>query len=364
MVLHVLRAFFVLMMAAVGWFYVLNPSRPDASYNFLALSITICIGVFFVCIDILSPRRKLSILSGTFFGLIVGMITAYALSYIVLFMVDLFGPMFAPKIASDEKARLAMINFTNLLIGIICCYLAISFVLQTKDDFRFIIPYVEFSKQIRGARPILIDTSVIIDGRILDIADTGILESRLIVPRFVVQELQMLADNGEKLKRNRGKRGLDILTRLQDNKKVEVILFEWTGHNSPEAEGADQKLLALGKELHARVLTNDANLCKVAQVRGVDVINVNQLANSLRPVVLPGEKMTVYLAKPGEEPTQGIGFLEDGTMVVVKDGRNHVNEEVEFVVTNVLQTTTGRMIFGQIGDGPAQFQRRPRPRST
>jgi uncharacterized protein YacL len=251
-----------------------------------------------------------------------------------------------------------------LVTGAVLCYGCISILMQTKDDFRFIIPYVEFSKQIRGARPILIDTSVIIDGRILDIADTGILESRLIVPRFVVQELQMLADNGEKLKRNRGKRGLDILTRLQDNKKVEVILFEWTGHSSPEAEGADQKLLALGKELHARVLTNDANLCKVAQVRGVDVINVNQLANSLRPVVLPGEKMTVRLAKPGEEPTQGVGFLEDGTMVVVKDGRNHVNEEVEFVVTNVLQTTTGRMIFGQIADGPAQLQRRPRPHST
>lgn len=350
-------------MAAVGWFYVMNPSKPDASYNWLAISITLSIGVFFVCVDILSPRRKLSILSGTFFGLLVGMIAAYALSFVVLFTVDLFGPMFAPRIASDEKARLAIINFLNLVIGIICCYLAISFVLQTKDDFRFIIPYVEFSKQIRGARPILVDTSVIIDGRILDIADTGVIESRLIVPRFVVQELQTLADSADKLKRNRGKRGLDILTRLLENRKSEVILYEWTGHNSPDAEGADQKLLALAKELHARVLTNDGNLCKVAQVRGVDVINLNQLANALRPVVLPGERMTVQIAKPGEEPNQGVGFLEDGTMVVIKDGRNRVGEEVDFAVTNVLQTTTGRMIFGQIsGDASSMAPRRPRPR--
>jgi len=360
MVLHILRAMFILLMGAVGWSYVMDPSSSGPAR--MAVLVTLCIAIFFICVDVLSPRKKLSILSGTFFGLLVGMITAYALSYVVLFMVDLFGPKLAPAILGKEDTRKALVNFLYLVEGIVCCYLAISLVLQTKDDFRFIIPYVEFSKQIRGARPIVVDTSVIIDGRILDIADTGILESRLIIPRFVVQELQMLADNGDKLKRTRGKRGLDILTRLQENKKLEVILYEWTGHNSPEAEGTDQKLLALAKEVHARVLTNDSNLAKVAQVRGVDVINVNLVANALRPVVLPGERMIVRLAKPGEEPTQGVGFLEDGTMVVVKDGRNHINEEVEFVVTNVLQTSTGRMVFGQLGDGSALGQKRPRPR--
>jgi len=361
MVLHVLRALFILMMAAVGWFYVMNPSKPEAPNNWLVVFYTLCIGVFFLCVDILSPRKKLSVFSGTFFGLVVGMAITYALSYIVLFMVDLFLPKVGPAGWADEKTRASLISFINVVVGIVVCYLSISFVLQTKDDFRFIIPYVEFSKQIRGARPILVDTSVIIDGRILDLTGTGVVENRLIVPRFVVQELQTLADNGDKLKRNRGKRGLDILAKLQENKKVEVILYEWSGHNSAELEGADQKLLVMAKELNARVLTNDSNLSKVAHVQGVEVININEVANALRPVVLPGEKLTVRLAKPGEESSQGIGFLEDGTMVVVKDGRSHLNEEVEFVVTNILQTSTGRMIFGQMGEAPQQ-QRRPRPR--
>jgi uncharacterized protein YacL len=141
-----------------------------------------------------------------------------------------------------------------------------------------------------------------------------------------------------------------------------VAIYEWTGQHTQEAEGADQKLLVLAKELNARVLTNDANLGKVAQVQSVDIININQVASALRPVVLPGERMVVHLVKPGEEPSQGIGFLEDGTMVVVKDGRNHVNEEIEFVVTNVLQTVTGRMIFGQMAEGAPL--RRPRPKQT
>ncbi|MGE5612516.1 MAG: PIN/TRAM domain-containing protein [Bacillota bacterium] len=368
MVLHVLRALFILLMAAAGWHYLLYPAKAQNEYNYLAFFITLCIGVFFLCVDILSPRKKLVIFSGTFFGLLVGMIMTYALSYIVLFVVDVFLPKIDPTGSAQAFAqasnRNALINFVDLIIGIVVCYLAISFVLQTKDDFRFIIPYVEFNKQIRGARPILVDTSVIIDGRILDLAETGIIESRLIVPRFVVEELQTIADMGDKLKRNRGRRGLDILTKLQSNKKVEVAIYEWGGHHAhgQEAEGADQKLLVLAKELNARVLTNDANLGKVAQVRAVDIVNINQVASALRPVVLPGERMVVRLIKPGEEPSQGIGFLEDGTMVVVKDGRNYINEEAEFVVTNVLQTATGRMIFGQMAEGTPS--RRPRPKQT
>jgi uncharacterized protein YacL len=292
------------------------------------------------------------VFSGTFLGLLVGLLISYGLSFVIFLIIDLFFP------GMPGEQKLKLINFTTLIVGILCCYLSISFVLQTRDDFRFIVPYVEFSKQVRGARPIIVDTSVIIDGRILDLVETGLVDSRLIVPRFVVLELQLVADNGEKLKRNRGRRGLDILTKLQANKKSEVIIYDWTGHGSPEANDTDQKLLVLAKELNGRVLTNDSNLSKVAQVRGVDVINMNEVAGALRPVVLPGEKLTVRLVKPGEDPSQGIGFLEDGTMVVVKDGRGHIGEEVEFAVTNVLQTATGRMIFGQIGDTPQMAQRR------
>lgn len=361
MVLHILRALFVLLMAAAGWFFVSNPARATSDYNWYALSITLSLGVFFVCVDILAPRQKVLIFSGTFLGLVVGMLITSALSYVVYLSVDLFMPKLHPV---DQQTRDAMIRFINLILGILCCYLSISFVLQTKNDFRFIIPYVEFSKQIRGARPILVDTSVIIDGRLLDLAETGIIDNRLIVPRFVVSELQTLADMGDKLKRNRGRRGLDILTKLQATKKTEVIIYDWTGHASPDAEGADQKLLALAKELNAKILTNDSNLSKVAQVRGVDVVNIHEVANALRPIVLPGERLAVRLIKPGEDASQGIGFLDDGTMVVVKEGRAHISEDVEFVVTNVLQTATGRMIFGQLGDNGIATQSRPRPRTN
>jgi uncharacterized protein YacL len=212
---------------------------------------------------------------------------------------------------------------------------------------------VEFSKQVRGARPIIVDTSAIIDGRILDVADTGVLESRLIVPRFVLHELQLVADHGDKLKRNRGRRGLDVLNKLQSNRKVEVILYDWTGHASPEeTEDTDQKLLALSKELNGRLMTTDFNLSKVAQVRGVDVININELAGALRPTVLPGERLHVKLVKAGEDPSQGVGFLDDGTMVVVEQGRSHLNDDVELTVTNVLQTSSGRMIFGRLTNAP------------
>jgi uncharacterized protein YacL len=257
--------------------------------------------------------------------------------------VEQYGPV-------DIQQQEVVVRFFTLMLGVVTCYLAISFILQTKDDFRFIIPYVEFSKQTKGARPILLDTSVLIDGRIADIAKTGILESQLVVPRFVLNELQSIADSADKLKRNRGRRGLDVLTRMQDNKRADVILWDTSGRGDAEDE-VDQQLMSLAIELSGRVLTNDFNLNKIAQLRGVDVININELANALKPVVLPGERMHVRLMKPGEEPGQGVGYLEDGTMVVVEQGRQHVDEEVEFTVTSVLQTSAGKMIFGRMGDG-------------
>jgi uncharacterized protein YacL len=353
MVLHALRALFILLMAAVGWFFVKHNAQPFRQYTWLALTITLTLGVFFVCIDILAPRKKLAVFSGTILGLIVGLFVAYALSFVVDMIVDQY-LQYLNKITgqfTDLRQREALILFADVVIGLICCYLAVSFIFQTKDDFRFIIPYVEFSKQVRGARPMLVDTSVIIDGRIVDVANTGIIDSRLIVPRFVLQELQAVADHSDKLKRARGRRGLDALGKLQNSRKIEVVIYEWTGHSHPEVaeSGADEKLLALAKELNARVLSNDFNLSKVATVAGVELINLNELAGALRPNVLPGERMQVRLVKPGEEPSQGVGFLDDGTMVVIEGGRAHLNEEVDFAVTNVLQTASGKMIFGRLG---------------
>ena len=368
MVLHILRALFVLLMAAAGWAYL--------GIHWLVMAMALCVAIFFVSIDILAPRKKLSVFAGTFFGLLVGAAIAYALTFVVPLLVDQAIGLLGKPLTGDVRAD--VIQFVNVMVGIICCYLSISFILQTKDDFRFIIPYVEFSKQVKGARPMLLDTSVLIDGRIADVASTGILESQLIVPRFVLDELQTIADSADRLKRNRGRRGLDVLAELQNNRRAEVILYAAHAHPASPTDPAadadldvDQRLVALAQELNGRVLTNDYNLNKVAQLRGVDVINLNDLSNALKPVVLPGERMRVQIVKAGAEPGQGVGYLEDGTMVVVADARQHLNEEVEFVVTNAMQTSAGRMIFGRMtaaadGGGAAptpQPERRPRHRT-
>jgi len=240
------------------------------------------------------------------------------------------------------------VQFVTLIIGLITCYLSISFTLQTKDDFRFIIPYVEFSKRVKGSRPMLVDTSVLIDGRINDVITTGIIESQLIVPQFVVDELQQIADSGDKLKRNRGRRGLDVMQKLRTTPHADVAMYDSSAREPAGMFEVDQKLVHLAHEMNARVLTNDFNLNKVAQLRGVDVININDLSIALKPVVLPGEKMIVRLLKAGDEPGQGVGYLEDGTMVVVEGARQHLNQDVEFTVTSALQTKAGKMIFGRM----------------
>ena len=360
MVLQILRALFILLMAAVGWFYVQSASQPFGAWNWMVTAIAVSIGALLVCVDILAPRKKLFLLSGTFLGIIIGISVAYGLSFVVQLFDDRIeqmldtrdtGGIYANALDSKQHqiARTERVEAIDLMMGVVCCYLSISFILQTRDDFRFIIPYVEFSKQTKGARPILLDTSVLIDGRITDIAKTGIFESQIIVPRFVLNELQTIADSGDPLKRGRGRRGLDALAELRAVRRAEVILYEAAPRGAAEvADDVDHQLMDLSKMLNARVLTNDFNLNKVAELRGVDVININELANAVKPVVLPGEKMHVRIQKPGKESGQGIGYLEDGTIVVVEQGRGFMNEDVELMVTNMRQTVAGRMIFGRV----------------
>ena len=235
---------------------------------------------------------------------------------------------------------------------IFICYVCVSTLLQTKDDFRFIIPYMEFSKEVKGARPLVLDTSVVIDGRIADVAETRVIDQPLVVPRFVLQELQGIADSSDKLRRNRGRRGLDILNRLQKSPGIEVKIHD---AEIPELAGireVDQRLVVLAKHLGGKVVTNDYNLNKIARLQGVEVINLNDLANAMKPIVLPGESLTVKLLKRGEEPGQGVGYLDDGTMVVTEQGAYHLGETVRLTVTSVLQTSAGRMIFGRMESGP------------
>jgi uncharacterized protein YacL len=191
----------------------------------------------------------------------------------------------------------------------------------------------------------ILDTSVIIDGRIADICDTGFLEGILVIPNFVLNELQMIADSADSIKRNRGRRGLDILNKMQKDQSIMVKISDMDFKDIPEV---DSKLVQLAKVMKAKVITNDFNLNKVAEFHGVDVLNINLLSNSLKPIVLPGEDMRVLLVKEGKDSNQAIGYLDDGTMVVVENGRRRMNEEVDVTVTSVLQTTAGRMIFTRL----------------
>lgn len=365
MLLTVLRGGFLIAMMAVAVAFVLPGSDNIASSGYWAtqksgvalILIAIGIGIFFIAVDILVPRKALAAISGMFFGLVVGMLVAYGLSLVVELLVSVYAD------PGDVGLR-PVVQSINLTLGVICCYLAVSFILQTKDDIRFVIPYVEFTKQSRGARPWILDTSVIIDGRIADVCKTPIIDAPIIVPRFVLEELQNIADSSNKLRRNRGRRGLDVLDTLQHNEKLDVQMPVGRFTEAERAEPVDTKLIIIAKQLGGHLVTTDFNLNKVATLRGVDVINLNELSNAVKAVVLPGEKLSVKVIKPGEEYTQGVGYLDDGTMIVIEDGREYIHKNIEVTVTSVLQTNAGRMIFGRVGlipdaDSPAPSRRRP-----
>jgi uncharacterized protein YacL len=199
----------------------------------------------------------------------------------------------------------------------------------------------------------VLDTSVIIDGRIADVCDTGFVDGTIVIPQFVLKELQLVADSGDSMKRNRGRRGLDILQRIQKMSGVEVMISDV---DFPDVREVDLKLIELARTLQGKIVTNDFNLNKVAQLRGVSVLNVNELANSLKPVVLPGEQMKVFILKEGKEYNQGVAYLDDGTMVVVDNARRMISKTIDIVVTSVLQTTAGKMIFGRYIDASGAAQ--------
>jgi len=201
-----------------------------------------------------------------------------------------------------------------------------------------------FKERGEGRSYKILDTSVIIDGRISDICDTGFIEGELVIPSFVLKELQMIADSSDPLKRQRGRRGLDILQKLKKSSNVTVTISDV---DFPNIKEVDLKIIELAKRIGAKIITNDLNLNKIAQLQAIPVLNINELANALKPVVLPGETMKVYILKEGKEKDQGVAYLDDGTMVVVDNSRKKIGQNIEITVTSVLQTTAGKMIFGR-----------------
>lgn len=331
MALIVLRCAFLLVAIGLSVTLIradILPPEPEWS-PFAVFGLVVGLALCVIGVDVVLPRKRIEIISATYFGVLVGLL----LTYIV-------GIALTPLVSDIYR------NVVQLILGMVLCYICISVLIQTKDDFRFIIPYVEFAKEVKGLRPYILDTSVVIDGRIADVVEAGVLDNQLVMPRFVLGELQGIADSSDKLRRSRGRRGLDILNRLRTNPAVDLKIYdrEW-----PEmaSQPVDMKLVMLARRMEGKLVTGDYNLNKVARLHNVDVLNLNDLANALKPVFLPGETLTVKIVKPGEEEGQGVGYLDDGTMIVIEGGRSHLQSVVKVAVTSVLQTSAGRMIFGR-----------------
>ena len=275
--------------------------------------------------------RKVSVsgLSSAVFGLILGLI-----------MAKLVGDAF-----SLAPMDVNLLSRIRVGLTLIFCYLGMVMALRGKDEFNIIIPYVRLRRQDQSQDVILLDTSVIIDGRIVDICKTRFLGGKVVIPKFVLRELQQIADSTDPIKRQRGRRGLEILNTIQNEPGMDITIHE---QDFSETSEVDAKLVLLAKLLEAKILTVDFNLNRVASIQGIKVLNINELANALKPVVFPGEEIHIKLIKEGKEHNQAVGYLDDGTMVVVEDARRLIGQDVKVAVTSVLQTQAGRMIFTKI----------------
>ncbi len=342
--LSVLRFCFIVVVLGMAAFFAVQladqgqePGKTVHSPWFSWIVFGLMIGAALAVLgsDVFVPRKRIATISAVYFGVIVGLVLSYAVSLAL-----------TPYFDDESRFEVLLRKQVQTALAVIFCYLCISLLLQTQDDFRFLIPYVEFSKEVKGLVPYLLDTSVVIDGRIVDLMTTNVFDNALVMPRFILEELHKIADSGDRLRRARGRRGLDVLNALQKKERIDFQILDRETAEMKD-QSVDMKLVLLAKELNGKIITGDYNLNKIAQLHGVAVINLNEIANALKPVFLPGERFDVQLVKPGENPEQGVGYLDDGTMVVVEGGRGHLGQRVELVVTSVLQTSAGRMIFGR-----------------
>lgn len=334
----IIRIAFVLLLAVVG--YLLNPlettkhlpTESDGTRKILSTILGVVVAGFVIIFEMRARKASLKTLIGAAIGSILGIIGAYLIGMLISAqdIATVSGPM---KVFLTIALAFFM-GYIGLMVG------------AAKGEYidLSVLGGIFSDKNVRRDYKIL-DTSVIIDGRIADVAETGFLGGTLVIPQFVLRELQQVADSPDSSKRQRGRRGLDMLQRLRNNSKLDIQIVET---DFPAVKEVDLKLIELGKQLEAVIITNDFNLNKVSQLRGVSVLNVNELANALKPVVLPGEAMRVFVLKEGKEYNQGVAYLDDGTMVVIDNARKLIGKNADIAVTSVLQTTAGKMIFGRL----------------
>ena len=320
-----IRLLFAAILIAAGYFL-----EPIKEGPWLSASVGGLVAVCIILFEMRIRRATLKTLIGAAVGSILGILGAY-----------LIGSLISKQGSGHPDVK----TFVTLAITFFMAYVGLM-VGAAKGDYLDLSALGGiFSDKVTRRDLKILDTSVIIDGRIADVAETGFLTGTLVIPQFILRELQQVADSPDSSKRQRGRRGLDMLNRLQNNSSLDIQIVET---DFPSVREVDLKLIELGKQLDAVIVTNDFNLNKVSQLRGVSVLNINELANALKPVVLPGEAMRVFILKEGKEYNQGVAYLDDGTMVVVDNARRLIGKNADIAVTSVLQTTAGKMIFGRL----------------
>lgn len=340
MLIRLIRVSFVALMLVVMLLYVLsiNQKAGDLEVGFakhwlIPVFTSLVLSGLFLAIDMLTPRKKISMISGVVFGLMAGLMAAWVFSMIIDLVVQ-----------SWDIESGTIVSAVKVLLGVSLGFLGITMVLQTQDEFRLVIPYVEFAKEMRGPLPLVLDTSALIDARIADIAASGLIQQTIVIPEFVIEELQLLADARDRMKRNKGHRGLDIVTKLQRMSGVDVMIDV-----SPvQKKAVDLALIELATRMPGMLVTLDIALSRIATIQKIPTLNINDLANALKPVVIPGKMIHVELIKPGEQHGQAVGYLPDGTMVVAEDGYPYIGQTRDLVITSSMQTAAGRLLFARV----------------
>jgi len=334
----IIRIGFIALLLLFG--FQLNPfantqrfgAIDDATRRIFSALLGFIVGLVIIAFEMRVKRASLKTLIGAAIGSILGIVGAFLIGVLI-------------SIQKEAAVSAEMQTFLTISLAFFMAYIGLM-VGAAKGDYLdlSVLGGIFSDKNLKRDYKIL-DTSVIIDGRIADVAETGFLGGTLIIPQFILTELQQVADSSDSSKRQRGRRGLDMLQRLRNNSQIDIQIIET---DFPAVKEVDLKLIELGKQLEAVIITNDFNLNKVSQLRGVNVLNINELANALKPVVLPGEAMRVFILKEGKEYNQGVAYLDDGTMVVVDNARRLIGKTADVAVTSVLQTTAGKMIFGRL----------------
>ena len=319
----IIRVVFVAICVTIGYFFA-----PFGVADLIGMMFGLILSLIIIALDIKVRKLPVKVLAGSLIGFLVGVALASLISSLLRGMDFPIGEDYFVKLS-----LLGGLGYLGLVVG-------------AKKGEWFEMKRIRSAFKEEGVteRYKVLDTSVIIDGRISDVCETGFIDGTLVVPQFILRELQRVADSSDSLKRNRGRRGLDILQRIKKQPHINVQISEL---DFPNIKEVDLKLIEVCKHLAGKIITNDFNLNKIAQLRGIDVLNINELANALKPVVLPGEMMSVFIIKEGKEPSQGVAYLDDGTMVVVDNAKKVIGKTIKVVVTSVLQTTAGKMIFGK-----------------